>query len=285
MTIEPLELSDAAAVTPIHRGLEGPSRAAYSVGHPSESLHRHRIVVAGAATAIVEALAAALAGHAGLEVVSTVTSDTDLFELIACRQVDGIVLYVPDLEAETTVVVNRLKLQDPTLRIVVLTALTTPHTLAQAAGAGVAACLSLNAHLRDVALAIRAEIADTMLVDVASLAAPTRVRGEEAENVAASLTRRELEVLDLLAEGCSPPVIAAELIISIYTARGHVKSVLRKLGVHSQLEAVAAARRLGLVDSVPAAGSKSGPRSAWQEPITPNAGASDGRLLGWRRHG
>jgi DNA-binding CsgD family transcriptional regulator len=36
-------------------------------------------------------------------------------------------------------------------------------------------------------------------------------------------------------------------VISIYTARGHVKSVLRKLGAHSQLEAVAVARKLGLV--------------------------------------
>ena len=140
-------------------------------------------MVAGAATAIVEALAAALAGHAGLEVVSTATSDTDLFELIACRQVDGIVLYVPDLEAETTVVVNRLKLQDPTLRIVVLTAQTTPHTLAQAAGAGVAACLSLNAHLRDVALKPSGRRPPTPCSSMPRLCRHRRVvRGEEAEN-------------------------------------------------------------------------------------------------------
>ncbi len=285
MTVEPLELSGNAAVTPIHRGLEGPSRAAYSVGYPTESLHPHRIVVVGAATAIVEALAAGFAGHAGLEVVSTATSETDLFELIARRQVDGIVLYVPDLKAETTGVVNRLKLHDPALRIVVLTAHATPHTLAQAAAAGVAACLSLNARLRDLAEAIRAETTDTMLVDAASLSAPAVVPGGEADRVAASLTRRELEVLGRLADGCSPQVIAAELIISIYTARGHVKRVLRKLGVHSQLEAVATARRLGLVDSSSAAESKNSPGGAGQEQITPIAVAGDGRLLGWRRHG
>src|SRR5580704_12414406 len=119
MTVERLKCADAAAVTPIHRGLAGPSRAAYSVGHPPESLHRRRIVVAGTATAIVEALAAALQGHAGLEVVSTATSEIDLFELMTRRQVDGIVLYVPDLEAKTTDVVNRLKRHDPALRIVV----------------------------------------------------------------------------------------------------------------------------------------------------------------------
>ena len=54
-------------------------------------------------------------------------------------------------------------------------------------------------------------------------------------------------MLSLLANGFSPPAIAAELVISIYTARGHVKSVLRKLGAHSQLEAVAMARKLRLV--------------------------------------
>jgi DNA-binding CsgD family transcriptional regulator len=62
-----------------------------------------------------------------------------------------------------------------------------------------------------------------------------------------ALTPRELEVLSLLAEGHSPPAIAVRLVVSIYTARGHVKNVLRKLGAHSQLEAVAIAKRIGLL--------------------------------------
>ena len=63
------------------------------------------------------------------------------------------------------------------------------------------------------------------------------------------LTPRELEVLSLLGEGHDLREIAAELGLSPHTCRGHVKSVLAKLGVHSQLAAVAMARRRGLIAS------------------------------------
>ena len=61
------------------------------------------------------------------------------------------------------------------------------------------------------------------------------------------LTPRELEVLSLLGEGHDLREIAAELGLSPHTCRGHVKSVLAKLGVHSQLAAVVMARRRGLI--------------------------------------
>ena len=48
------------------------------------------------------------------------------------------------------------------------------------------------------------------------------------------LTRRELEVADLVAEGLSNPEIAARLVISVRTAQGHVENILRKLGFNSR---------------------------------------------------
>jgi DNA-binding CsgD family transcriptional regulator len=62
----------------------------------------------------------------------------------------------------------------------------------------------------------------------------------------AGLTPRELEVLGLLVEGRSNRQIAEQLFISGKTASVHVTNLLAKLGVHSRLEAAAAARRLGL---------------------------------------
>jgi DNA-binding CsgD family transcriptional regulator len=52
------------------------------------------------------------------------------------------------------------------------------------------------------------------------------------------LTPRESEILDLLAAGRSTRDIAAELFISLATARNHIQNILRKLRVHSRLEAV-----------------------------------------------
>jgi DNA-binding NarL/FixJ family response regulator len=53
------------------------------------------------------------------------------------------------------------------------------------------------------------------------------------------LTARQTEVLRLLARGLSTRQIAAELHLSAETVRNHIRDLLRRLGVHSRLEAVA----------------------------------------------
>jgi len=61
------------------------------------------------------------------------------------------------------------------------------------------------------------------------------------------LTRREREVLILVATGISTDAIADKLCISPRTVRNHVNNILGKLGVHSRLEAVAYSIKNGLV--------------------------------------
>lgn len=61
------------------------------------------------------------------------------------------------------------------------------------------------------------------------------------------LTRREREVLDLLAAGASNKVIARRLGLSFHTAKAHVAAVLQKLGAGSRADAVARGARAGLV--------------------------------------
>jgi PAS domain S-box-containing protein len=61
------------------------------------------------------------------------------------------------------------------------------------------------------------------------------------------LTPRQAEVLRLLEDGRSTEQIARELHLSLETVRNHVRGILRALGVHSRLEAVAVARREHLV--------------------------------------
>jgi LuxR family maltose regulon positive regulatory protein len=61
------------------------------------------------------------------------------------------------------------------------------------------------------------------------------------------LSRRELEVLHLLATELSGPEIAQNLVISVTTFRSHTRSIYGKLDVHSRYEAIARARELGLL--------------------------------------
>lgn len=63
------------------------------------------------------------------------------------------------------------------------------------------------------------------------------------------LTPREREVLALLVEGCDYEAVATALVISPQTARTHIQNLLRKLEVHSRLEAVALAVDQGWVNA------------------------------------
>ena len=76
---------------------------------------------------------------------------------------------------------------------------------------------------------------------VGAVATGARAHGD------ARLTRREVDVLRLLAEGLNTAHAAERLRVSRPTIRNHVQNIFGKLGVHSRLEAVARATRNGLL--------------------------------------
>jgi len=89
---------------------------------------------------------------------------------------------------------------------------------------------------------------------VGGSAAPNPLRSMDVRSTNAKirdgierLTPREREVLDLMALGLDNRAIAARLAIQYTTVRGHVRSVIEKLGARSRLEAVARAYQMGLV--------------------------------------
>jgi DNA-binding NarL/FixJ family response regulator len=72
-------------------------------------------------------------------------------------------------------------------------------------------------------------------------------RSLETPTLTEPLTPRELEVLQLLAEGLPNKVIARQLDISDHTVKFHVNAILSKLSAQSRTEAVVRATRLGLI--------------------------------------
>lgn len=62
-----------------------------------------------------------------------------------------------------------------------------------------------------------------------------------------SLTRRQRQVLELMADGLTAKAISTRLRVAETTVRTYIRAILRELGAHSQLEAVARARRRGLL--------------------------------------
>jgi DNA-binding NarL/FixJ family response regulator len=85
-----------------------------------------------------------------------------------------------------------------------------------------------------------------------SLISPTAIaqlvsRGRQREQVRESLSLREREVLQLMADGVATREIARRLGISYSTVRTHVRSINGKLGSHSSVKAVVTARQLEIV--------------------------------------
>jgi LuxR family maltose regulon positive regulatory protein len=63
------------------------------------------------------------------------------------------------------------------------------------------------------------------------------------------LSEREIEVLQLIAEGLTNPEIAARLILSLYTVKTHTRNIYGKLGVNNRTQAVTKARTLGILST------------------------------------
>jgi PAS domain S-box-containing protein len=72
---------------------------------------------------------------------------------------------------------------------------------------------------------------------------PKRERAQDAV-----LTPRQAEVLRLLAAGLTTEAIAQQLGVARETVRNHIRGLLKRLGVHSRLEAVVEARQRGLLE-------------------------------------
>jgi two-component system NarL family response regulator len=73
------------------------------------------------------------------------------------------------------------------------------------------------------------------------------LRRADRHGASESLTRRELQVLTLVADGLPNRAVASELHISENTVKNHMRNVHEKLGVHTRTEAVVKAARDGLL--------------------------------------
>lgn len=143
--------------------------------------------------------------------------------------------------------VPELRAAAPRARFVLLTALLDQHIVDAGLHAGVHGFAHKGQQAREI-IGLLARVHDGELVVDGGLgrAAPIRPRNQ-TQQIAQFLTPREREVLTRLARGESTASLAKAMGVTRSTARSHVQSVLTKLGVHSQREAVIEAARSGLV--------------------------------------
>ncbi len=212
---------------------------------------RPRVLVVGPDSLARVGLAAILADDAGYTVVDQVAADPGLADSIEASAPD---LVVWDLGREPARELEQVAALGGTGPPVV--ALVDDETVVHdALAAGVRGLLPRDATASILAASISAAVRGLVVLDPELARGAWRSRDALAPSDSGlgqappveELTARELEVLQLLAEGLPNKTIGHRLHISEHTAKYHVNAILGKLGAQTRTEAVARAARLGLV--------------------------------------
>jgi DNA-binding NarL/FixJ family response regulator len=119
--------------------------------------------------------------------------------------------------------------------------------ISSALRAGIQGAISWDATPQEIESAVHAVNAGLVVMTPGTIAELLPDPQGFAEELPEPLSGRELQVLDLLAEGLSNKLLAHRLNISEHTVKTHVASIFAKLGASSRTEAVSQAIRKGLV--------------------------------------
>jgi two-component system nitrate/nitrite response regulator NarL len=189
--------------------------------------------------------------HRGIEVIAAVGDGQEGLALAEQLRPDVVLLDMRMPGLDGLGVLRHLRQSGMRMPIAMLTTSSNEQDLVEALRSGAQGYLIKDMEPDDLVLALRDIVAGKTVV--APDLAPVLAKVVQGESVIArdpspfsELTPRESEILVLLAEGLSNKAIARNLGISDGTVKLHVKAILRKLGVHSRVEAAVIAVEQGL---------------------------------------
>ena len=200
---------------------------------------------------VARALAVALDRNPEIEVVSTAGSLDEGLPLAVEFHPAVVVVHDPLPDANITAATKALRTSASGAAVLAVRSNVTLRFAERALAAGAAGVIDRTAQFAVLEHAVRACARGERGVITRDLLPGAYGRGDlvsdDARGISNDLTAREREVLRLLDDGYDAAGIASQLVISRNTARNHIQRVLVKLGAHSKLEAVAIARREGLL--------------------------------------
>jgi DNA-binding NarL/FixJ family response regulator len=206
---------------------------------PKQSSSKIRILIVDDHAVLREGLTLIIESQADLQVVAETGTGKQAIALFEEHLPDITLmdLGLPDIHGID--VIKRLRTNHPDARIIVLTTYLGDVQALRALQAGASGYLLKATLRRDLLDTIRAVHAGQRRVQ-------TEVASELAQHAADhSLTEREIEVLKLIAEGCSNKIVGDRLQISEDTVKGHVRNILDKLKANDRTHAVTIALHRG----------------------------------------
>ena len=188
----------------------------------------------------------------GFDVVGEADNGEQAVRMAAELTPDVILMDVSMPEMDGVEATRLIRATDSTSRILMLTMHADKDVLADAIRAGASGYLVKDCSTEEVAEAIRMAangdtdlsplLAASMLDEVRRLESPSSPSDEDHV-----ITKREEEVLQRIADGCSTSEVASELYISQKTVKNHLASIYQKLDARDRTQAVLQAVRMGIV--------------------------------------
>lgn len=205
-------------------------------------------------TVVREGLAAILGTDPEIEIVGLAGDGQEAVRLVAETHPDVVLMDLKMPVLNGVQATQRLQRSHPEVYILVLTTYAGDQWVFDALRAGAAGYLLKDTRRDELIAAVKGTVEGKSYLDpsVAAKVMQQALAGPSAAVPAQQpiepLTERELQVLQLLAQGYSNPAIAQRLHLARGTVRNYVSVILQKLGVSDRTQAAVEALRRGLVD-------------------------------------
>ena len=184
----------------------------------------------------------------GVDVVGEAVDGDEALDLAEALRPDVVLMDVTMPVLDGVEATRRIRQRLPEVRVVILTMHADEATLARAIRAGADGYLVKDCSTEEIAETIRlvaaGETALSRQVAVSMLAQVQTLPADGPEEV---VSKREEEVLQLIADGCSSAEVADRLFISQKTVKNHLASIYHKLDARDRTQAVLRAVRMGIV--------------------------------------
>ena len=216
-----------------------------------------RVLIVDDHRVVAEALAWLLSGYPNIAVVGWAETISEAISIADDELADVAIIDFRLSSERWSEAAAAIRMHRQATSVVVVNAQESDEVLIDAVEAGVAGYLVKSASGAEVVASVRRVVTGDSLIparrlaDVLARQRQMARNREEQAHLLGSLTRREREILRLMARGLDNRAMARELGIGYSTVRSHVRGVLEKFGVHSKLEAVARAMELDLLRAEP----------------------------------